>query len=332
MNTDQLELDIHEIKKDSPAYPGRMKSLSNMPDTLYYTGKLPSDGRPACAIIGARLCSPYGREAAYSFARILSKEGVQIISGMAVGIDGYAQEGALDAGGDTFAVLGSGVDICYPRSNGSIYRRLLQNGGILSELPPGTPPLSYHFPSRNRIISALADIVLVVEAKARSGSLITVDFALSQGKPVYAVPGRVGDHLSDGCNSLIADGAGIAYAPEAILKELHLLEETRCQSRRTGKKTSGRRKALQTALSDVHLTDDGRKVLALLPCDESVTADTLMDRSSLPIPRILSALTLLIQAGYAEETTRGSFKRSAALRNGEDAAVSSLKTADEGFS
>ena len=114
MNTDQLELDIHEIKKDNPAYPGRMKSLSNMPDTLYYTGKLPSDGRPACAIIGARLCSPYGREAAYSFARILSKEGVQIISGMAVGIDGYAQEGALDAGGDTFAVLGSGVAIPVP--------------------------------------------------------------------------------------------------------------------------------------------------------------------------------------------------------------------------
>ena len=318
MNTDQLELDIHEVKKDSAAYPERMKSLSNMPDTLYYTGRLPSDGRPSCAIVGARLCSPYGRETAYSFARILSKEGVQIISGMAVGIDGYAQEGALDAGGDTYAVLGCGVDICYPRSNGSIYRGLLRSGGILSELPPGTPPLSYHFPSRNRIIPALADVVVVVEAKARSGSLITVDFALSQGRPVYAVPGRVGDLLSDGCNSLIAEGAGIAYAPEAILKELHLLEETRFHSRRSRKQTSGRRRALKSALSDAQLTDDARKILALLPCDESVTADTLMSRSSLPIPRILSALTSLIQAGYAEETTRGSFKRGAALRNGEE--------------
>ena len=173
---------------------------------------------PAAAIIGARLASGYGREQARRFARRLASRGITIISGMARGIDGIAQKAALDAGGRSYAVLGCGVDICYPEENRELYDRLLQEGGIISEYPPGTYPEARLFPQRNRIISGLSDLVLVIEARKRSGTLITVDMALEQGREVYALPGRVSDSLSDGCNRLIRQGAGAATCPEDILE------------------------------------------------------------------------------------------------------------------
>jgi hypothetical protein len=137
---------------------------------------------------------------------------------MARGVDGIAQKAALDAGGRSFAVLGCGVDLCYPDENQALYDRLLEAGGILSEFPPGTPPDSKNFPQRNRIISGLADLVLVIEARKRSGTQITVDMALEQGREVFALPGRVSDALSDGCNRLIRQGAWIATCPEDVLE------------------------------------------------------------------------------------------------------------------
>ena len=191
-----------------------------MPDMLYYIGRLPDDNRPTAAIVGARMCSPYGRIQAFNYGRFLSENGVQVISGMAAGIDAEGHKGALEGGTPTFAVLGNGVDICYPSSSRSIYRRIPEkNGGIISEYLPGTPGRAYHFPARNRIISGLADVVVVVEAKEKSGSLITAACALEQGKTVYAVPGAVNDALSRGCHKLIYDGAGIAYSPEVLLDE-----------------------------------------------------------------------------------------------------------------
>ena len=148
----------------------------------------------------------------------MASRGITIISGMARGIDGIAQTAALDAGGRSYAVLGCGVDICYPEENRSLYDRLLQQGGILSEYPPGTPPEARLFPLRNRIISGLADAVLVIEARKKSGTLITVDMALEQGRDVFALPGRVSDSLSDGCNRLIRQGAAPATCPEDLLE------------------------------------------------------------------------------------------------------------------
>lgn len=173
---------------------------------------------PAAAIIGARLASGYGREQARRFSYRLASRGITIISGMARGIDGIAQMAALDAGGKSYAVLGCGVDICYPEENRKLYDRLLQQGGIISEYPPGTFPEARLFPQRNRIISGLADLVLVIEARKKSGTLITVDMALEQGREVFALPGRVSDSLSDGCNRLIRQGAGAATCPEDILE------------------------------------------------------------------------------------------------------------------
>ena len=205
--------EIHYVEKNSSIYPARLRELSGMPKQLYYIGRFPEDNKPTAAIVGARLCSAYGRIQAFRY-------GVQVISGMAAGIDAEGHKGALEGGTPTFAVLGNGVDICYPSSSRGIYRRIPQkNGGIISEYEPGTRGRAYHFPARNRIISGLADLVLVVEAKEKSGSLITASCALEQGKMVYAIPGAVNDALSRGCHKLIYDGAGIAYSPEILLDE-----------------------------------------------------------------------------------------------------------------
>ena len=196
---------IRCIEKSDPEYPQIMKQYSSMPAKLYVKGRLPDPKRRTVAVIGARMCSPYGRMQAFRYAKALSVAGVQIISGMALGIDSEGHKGALEGKMPTFAVLGSGVDVCYPKSNRKLYERILwENGGI---------------------ISALADAGLVVEAKENSGSLITAGFALEQGKMVYAIPGAVTDELSRGCHKLIYDGAGIAYCPEIMLEELGISME-----------------------------------------------------------------------------------------------------------
>ena len=207
------------------AYPKRLKEISDPPLVLYRIGKLPEPGKKMAAIVGARACSSYGKEMAEYFARGLAKEGIGIVSGMARGADGIAQRAALSAGGYSVAVLGCGVDVCYPEENRALYEKLRETGCILSEYPPGTLPHSRLFPPRNRIISALSDLVLVIEAREKSGTLITVDMALEQGKDVFAVPGRITDTCSRGCNRLIGNGAGIAVSVAQLLQELQGSDE-----------------------------------------------------------------------------------------------------------
>ena len=202
------------------AYPKRLKEISDPPLVLYRIGKLPEPEKKMAAIVGARACSSYGKEMAEYFARGLAKEEIGIVSGMARGADGIAQRAALSAGGYSAAVLGCGVDVCYPEENRALYEKLRETGCILSEYPPGTLPHSRLFPPRNRIISALSDLVLVIEAREKSGTLITVDMALEQGKDVFAVPGRITDTCSRGCNRLIGNGAGIAVSVTQLLQEL----------------------------------------------------------------------------------------------------------------
>lgn len=203
-------------------YPERLRDFTGMPYALYVKGELPEDDRPSAAVVGARKCTPYGEKMAIAFAEALALSGVQIISGMANGIDGAAQRAAIQAGGCSFGVLGCGIDVCYPKENRGLYMDLPLHGGILSEQPVGTPPLREYFPARNRIISGLSDIVLVIEAGERSGSLITADMALEQGKDIYALPGPVTSNLSRGCHELIRQGAGILISPESLLEEIGL--------------------------------------------------------------------------------------------------------------
>ena len=152
----------------------------------------------------------------------MAQNGVAVISGLARGIDGIAQRAAMEAGGESFGVLGSGADICYPKSNEKLYRMCMERGGILSTYLPGTPPTPNLFPPRNRIISGLSDGILIIEAREKSGTIITADLALEQGKDVFVIPGRVTDRLSDGCNSLIRQGASLIQSPERLLEELHI--------------------------------------------------------------------------------------------------------------
>lgn len=201
-----MRKDIRLIVWSDPEYPNRLKLLNRMPYGLYVKGRLPREDALTVSIIGARRCTPYGEEMAIAFAEKLALGGAQIISGMARGIDGAAQRAALEAGADSFGILGCGVDVCYPKENQGLYLDLQNRGGILSEQPPGVPPLREYFPARNRLISGLADVILVMEAREKSGSLITAGFALEQGKDIYALPGPVTSALSRGCNELINDG------------------------------------------------------------------------------------------------------------------------------
>ena len=211
---------IYVTKIGDADYPKKLIPYKDKPACLFYKGRLPQNDMPAVAMVGARACSNYGRVMAKQLAKGLAENGVQIISGMARGIDTYSALGALEGNTPTFAVLGSGVDVCYPVENIELYTSIIKNGGVMSEYPPGSKPVSWHFPRRNRIISALSDRVLVVEAKRDSGSLITVEWALEQGKDVMAVPGRVGEKLSEGCNQLIQAGAGLVTSVEDVCREM----------------------------------------------------------------------------------------------------------------
>lgn len=270
-------------------YPKRLKVLADSPRGLYVQGDLPEENRKSVAIVGARRCSAYGRRQARFFARNLAARGVQIISGLAAGIDAAAHEGALEGKGKTYGVLGCGTDICYPRENYRLYQQVREAGGLLSEYEPGTPPLAFHFPRRNRIISGLADLLLVVEAREKSGALITADWALEQGRTVYALPGRVDDPLSAGCNQLLAQGAGVALSPEILLEELGI-------SAPSGKRD------LQKIFSG--LPENYQKVCRCLS-GQGKSLEELSAASCMPVPELAGILIALELNGLVEEDGTG---------------------------
>ena len=222
-----LSENINFISIEETEYPERLKEIPDSPYGIFWKGKLPQNDIISVAIVGARECSEYGKYIAKELGKALGEKGIQVISGMARGIDGISQASALAVGGASYAVLGCGVDICYPAQNQGVYQALLHGGGIISSYPPGTQPQAGLFPPRNRIISGLSDVVVVIEARQKSGTLITVDMALEQGREVYVVPGRLTDRLSDGCNKLLKHGAGVFLSPEDFLGELAQLFPTK---------------------------------------------------------------------------------------------------------
>jgi len=176
--------------------------------------------RPRIAIVGARAASRYGIDAAIDIARSLAREGVCVVSGMALGIDAAAHRGSLAEPGGSIAVLGCGPDVVYPRANRGLYAELLEHGLVMSEYPPGTRPLPWRFPARNRIMAGLADGVIVVEARSRSGALITADFCLEEGREVFALPGSIFSELSEGPHQLIKNGAVLITGAREVLENL----------------------------------------------------------------------------------------------------------------
>lgn len=299
---EMLSRGIRFLHPMHPDYPPGLKYINNPPTGIYVMGDLPDPEVLSIAIIGARACSEYGRYVTRKLSGALSRAGVQIISGMALGVDGIAQKAALDAGGYTCGVLGCGVDICYPEDNRYIYNGLISSGGLISEYHPGTGPISGQFPLRNRIISALSDIVVVIEARDRSGSLITADLALEQGKDVYALPGRVTDSLSHGCNRLIRQGAGIILSPEEFIKDIAAdyihgsRKVTPPGSALTGtdKNNAG---AVQMTLTGAYgLSDDENSIMKIMDYSPK-TVKTLQEESGIEPGRLYSCLMTLTMKG-----------------------------------
>lgn len=200
-------------------YPPALAEIYDPPLLLFYHGRLPQPDELCLALIGSRHASPYGRQVAEIFARDLAAQGAVIVSGMARGIDSICHQGALDAEGRTLAVLGSGLDVIYPRENERLYAQICAQGAVVSEFPLGMAALSINFPRRNRIISGFSRGVVVIEAGEKSGTLRTVDYALEQGRDVFAVPGPVTSALSRGTNRLLKQGAKIALSAADIWGE-----------------------------------------------------------------------------------------------------------------
>lgn len=202
-------------------YPDLLKNIYDPPYLLYYRGRLEVNNKHVCAIVGARKATSYGRSMSYDIGKILGQNEVIVVSGMALGADACAHRGCLDGNGNTVAVLGSGVDICTPSSNLGLRDRILDSGGcVISECLPGTPGYAANYPRRNRIISGMSESIIVVEADERSGTSITANMALEQGRDVFALPGNINSVMSRGTNRLIKEGAIPLISKENILEEM----------------------------------------------------------------------------------------------------------------
>ncbi len=264
-------LDIALITIDDADYPVVLREIFDPPLVLYYRGTLIPDAR-RIGMVGARKFTAYGEAAAMEFAERLAAAGVTVVSGAARGIDTRAHRGAL-RGGRTVAVLGCGIDISYPPENRRLLSQIVETGGaVISEYAPGTQPLPVFFPARNRIISGLAEGVLVVEAAQRSGSLITAEMALSEGRDVYAIPGSIYSPQSGGCHNLIRAGARLVESPQEILAEMHLVDPPRRPVRE-------------------QLTPEESHIYRVLSFDHALSMDEIID--SLP-EDITSSLPLLL--------------------------------------
>ena len=211
---------IEEISINSKEYLQNLKNIYDPPKKIYLIGNKDLLYQKGIAIVGARAATQYGKKIAYNLAKELSEQNIVIISGLAIGIDSYAHKGSLEKG--TIAVLGSGIDNIYPKENLELAREIIKNKGcIISEYPLGTKPERLHFPQRNRIISGLSNGVVVIEASKKSGALITAEFALEQGKEVFAVPGDINKKQSEGTNQLIKDGAILLTSATDILENIY---------------------------------------------------------------------------------------------------------------
>ena len=214
--------EIGIIRLGEPAYPARLEEIKNPPKMLYYVGNPKILQRRCVAVVGSRTTTAYGRNMGTAIGMKLARQGITVVSGMALGIDSCAHEGALSAEGFTAAVLGCGVDICYPRENATLKRDIERSGIVLSEYEPGTPAERYNFPNRNRIISGLCEMTIVVQARNRSGALITAELAMEQGREVMALPGNIDSQYNLGNNKLISEGAAPVVSLDDILESLGL--------------------------------------------------------------------------------------------------------------
>jgi len=268
------------LTRRSCGYPPLLAAIHDPPKRLYMRGEgsVGMLSGPAVAIVGTRSCSPYGAQVARRLGRELAAAGATVVSGLARGVDAEAHRGALEAGGPTVAVLGCGIDRDYPRAHAALARRVSEVGLLVSEYEPGVEPAPWRFPARNRIIAGLAGATVIVEARARSGALITADFALEDGREVFAVPGEITSALSRGTNELLRLGAAPLIEPNDVLAALGLEEAP--------------------ARLSLRLSDQASRLRELL-ADHSASVDELVERSGYGADVVAAALVELEMAGGA---------------------------------
>ncbi len=281
---------VEIISRLDKRYPAALKEIHDPPILLYVKGCLPSESVPKVAVVGSRIASLYGIRTAETISRGLAEAGVAVVSGMAVGIDSAAHQGALSADGVTVAVLGGGLSRLYPQENKKMADAIVKKGAVISEYPMQMSPRPGYFPIRNRIISGLSSAVLVVEAKEKSGALITVDLALEQGRDVFAVPGNVDSARSGGTNSLLKQGAKFAMSAEDILEELNITKGP--IAARKEKHNGGSRAA--------DLSEEENKLLSLIN-SEPAHVDSLIEHSGAPASKTIAALSLLEIKGFLKQ-------------------------------
>jgi DNA processing protein len=267
-----------KLSRSDARFPPRLKAIFDPPRSLYLRGSGEPGllGRRAVGVVGARSCSPYGAQVARMLGRELAAAGLVVVSGLARGIDGEAHRGALESGGPTVGVLGCGIDRDYPAANASLSRRMEDGGLVVSEYEAGVEPAPWRFPARNRIIAGLCEAVVVVEARERSGALITADFALDEGREVFAVPGEITSALSVGSNALLRLGATPLTGSGDVLEALGIERAE--------------------AVADPDVSEAARRVLGLVR-DTPAGADELVARSSLEAGAVSVALTELELTG-----------------------------------
>ncbi|HEY0285304.1 MAG TPA: DNA-processing protein DprA [Vicinamibacterales bacterium] len=290
-------MNIFAISKADVRFPTALAAIHDPPPTLWIKGDPDALRAPSVAIVGSRAASPYALEVARRLGADLARRNVTVVSGMARGVDSAAHRGALEGGGITIAVFGCGVDVVYPPEHRGLAERIVERGALVSEFPPGTPPLKSNFPQRNRIISGLSLAVVIVEAAVRSGSLITADFALEQGRAVLAVPGNVLGGRNYGAHALLRDGAKLVECADDILEELG----SGMRDWGSGTSPAKESKPMNSASHDPVLRsmDDG----------ETYDLDEIAERSGLDRMKLLSRLIELELAGAVRRIEGGRFVR-----------------------
>jgi DNA processing protein len=283
------------ILLNDSSYPSLLKTIPDPPPLLFVLGDAAVLQQKQLAMVGSRHPTPGGRETAHDFARHLATNGIVITSGLALGIDGASHEGALAGDGLSIAVAGTGLDRVYPARHRELAHRISENGALVSEFPPGTPPVASNFPRRNRIISGLSMGVLVVEAALHSGSIITARAAIEQGREVFAVPGSIHNPQAKGCNSLIRQGAKLVETAADIFEELGGFASPLPQERN-----------MDNALSAPELDSEYKRVLESVG-HEPTAVDTVVQRSGLTTDAVCSMLLVLELQGLIASTSSGHY-------------------------
>ena len=316
------EIGCRIITLHDAQYPGRLRNTYDPPVVLYLRGKMPAiDEEAAIAVVGTRNCTPYGRSAAESICCELGRRGLLVVTGLAKGIDTAAARGALMGGGRVVGVIGSGLDVIYPRENKGLFDDVARDGTILSEYPPGTSANAWHFPARNRILSGLSLGVAVLEAPKKSGALITAARALEQGRDVFALPGNIDAKNSEGSNALLREGAIPLLSGENIIEEYAQLYPDKIKPAKSDSMldpgaarhpaAAYKNKEIDNATEVEYIEkilaglSGGEKVIAEAIGTSAMLADEIIAASNISAPQAMSALTMLELKGHVERNSGG---------------------------